>query len=678
MTIRLWIKLILGVCSVLLAYFAATEAVVLAQQKPGVPSSRPNFAPASLFGMNLYLTGRERPDGQAVNLGQVAAAGGVRWSREELSWANLEPTTKGQYNWGPYDYRLSLDATNGINVVGMLLTTPRWASTNPTAPDYYWYEPSNYNDYYDFVRAAVTRWKGQINTWEIWNEPNHQATWNCLNNCDRAAKYAQLLQGAYSAVKSADPTARVLIGGLYIHDTNNEGMAFLDRVVQASGGGINFDALSIHTYMPDRVPESMRTDSVVQNFQYRLNLTNDWINAHSGRPAEIWITEDGRSTCSGCPSQFAWSEDEQASMLARMYGIAAATPRVVQFDWFQFEDKFNNPADLYGGMSIVRDNITTKPAYAAYRTMSSILGGATFTGIGSQMIPGNNPNQPDNSDYVGFDYGFQSGSTSIRMLWRVNDTVTLRYPVQGTQVDLIDRDGGVTRLTASNGTVQVTIGPGPIYLRSVSCAARFSDVCPDHWAYAYVECMAQRGIISGYADGTFRPNNSVTRGQLAKIVANAAGMNEAVSGQTFQDVSATNSFYAQVERMSSRGIISGYPCGSPGEPCVGPTNRPYFRVNASATRGQITKIVSNAAGFSEAVTGQTFQDVPPTHTFYQWVQRLATRGIMGGYTCGGAGEPCGPGSRPYFRPSSDATRAQVSKIVSNTFFPSCGAVVVKR
>lgn len=521
----------------------------------------------------------------------------------------------------------------------------------------------------------MTRWRGQINTWEIWNEPNHQATWNCLNNCDRAVKYAQLLLGAYQAIKSVDPSARVLIGGLYVHDTNNEGMAFLDRVIQASGGAINFDALSIHTYMPDRVPESMRPDSVVQNFQYRLNMANDWINAHGGRPGEIWITEDGRSICSGCPTQFRWTEDEQASMLARMYGISAATPRVTQFDWFQFEDKFNNPGDLYGGMSLVRDNLSTKPAYSAYVTISGLLDGAVFTGMGSQMVRGNNPNQPDNSDYIGFDYAFQRGSTSLHMLWRVNDSVTVRYPVDTAQVDLIDRDGAVTRLTASNGTVGVTIGPRPIYLRSVSCAARFSDVCPDHWAYAYVECMAQREIISGYGDGTFRPNNPVTRGQLAKIVANAAGFSEPVSGQTFQDVPASNSFYAQVERMSARGIISGYPCGSPGEPCVGPTNKPYFRVNSGATRGQISKIVSNAAGFNEGVSGQTFQDVPPAHTFYTWIQRLAARNVMGGYACGGPGEVCGPGARPYFRPSSDATRAQVSKIVTNTFYPACGPLV---
>jgi hypothetical protein len=647
---------------------------------PGLPvaapgtyagKGNPEFSPVSMFGMNLYLTGLERNMTEVQTLGIMADQAGVRWSREELSWANIEPQTKGSFNWAPYDARLTHDTNHGIDVVGMLLTTPRWASTNPNAPDWYWYEPANVNDYFDFVRAAVARWRNQVHVWEIWNEPNHQGTWNCINNCNRAAHYAQLLQGAYAAVKSVDPTARVLIGGLYVHDYNNEGMAFLDQVVAASGGGINFDGLSIHTYMPDRVPESMRTDSVVQNFQYRLNMANDWINAHVGRPGEIWVTEDGRSTCGSCPSQFRWSEDDQASMLTRMYGIAAAMPRVVQFDYFQFEDKFNNPNDMYGGMSIVRDNYATKPAYNAYRVAAQQLDGATYTGMGPQMIRGNNPQQPDSSDYIGFDYRFVRGSNNIHLVWRTSGTVTVNYPVESAVVDVVDRDGGTTRLTANNGTIPLNISPRPQYIVSVPCASRFSDVCPDHWSYPYVECLVSRNILTGYSDGTFRPNNAVTRGQLSKIVANAAGFTEPVSGQLFQDIPPGSTFYDFVQRLASRGIVGGYACGGPGEPC-GPGNRPYFRPNANSTRGQISKIVSEARAFTDPPSGQSFQDVPPGSTFYTWVQRLSMHGIMSGYACGGPGEPCGPGNLPYFRPGNNATRAQTSKIVSNTWFPGCG------
>ncbi len=99
-------------------------------------------------------------------------------------------------------------------------------------------------------------------------------------------------------------------------------------------------------------------------------------------------------------------------------------------------------------------------------------------------------------------------------------------------------------------------------------------------------------------------------------------------------------------------------------------DRPYFRSAANATRGQTSKIVSNTAVYTEIPTDQTFEDVPTTHTFYMEIQRLASRSIMGGYVCGGPGEPCLSG-KPYFRPGNNVTRGQSSKIVANTFFPAC-------
>ena len=69
----------------------------------------------------------------------------------------------------------------------------------------------------------------------------------------------------------------------------------------------------------------------------------------------------------------------------------------------------------------------------------------------------------------------------------------------------------------------LTIGPRPLYIVNVACAARFSDVCPDYWAYTYIEYLAAHGIISGYADGTFRPGATATRAQLAKMIVLARG-----------------------------------------------------------------------------------------------------------------------------------------------------------
>jgi hypothetical protein len=91
----------------------------------------------------------------------------------------------------------------------------------------------------------------------------------------------------------------------------------------------------------------------------------------------------------------------------------------------------------------------------------------------------------------------------------------------------------------------------------------------------------------------------------------------------------------------------------------------------------MAKIVSNAAGFNEAVSGQHYADVPPNgegSQFYPWIMRLTQRGVMSGYQCG-TQDPrsgsCDAQNRPYFRPANLVTRGQAAKIVANTFFPEC-------
>jgi hypothetical protein len=200
-------------------------------------------------------------------------------------------------------------------------------------------------------------------------------------------------------------------------------------------------------------------------------------------------------------------------------------------------------------------------------------------------------------------------------------------------------------------------------------------VQPGDTFYPYIRCLACRGILTGYSDGTFKPGNNVTRGQLSKIVSNAANIQDLIpdTQQTFTDVPHSNPFWLYIERIAGRGIITGYNCGGPNEPCD-PQNRPYFRWGTNATRGQISKIVSEAAGFHDVVppTQQTFTDVPHDNTFWVWIERLAERGIMSGYQCGvDPNEPCDPQHRAYFRPYNNATRGQTAKIVSNTFFPDC-------
>ncbi|HST04829.1 MAG TPA: S-layer homology domain-containing protein [Chloroflexia bacterium] len=202
---------------------------------------------------------------------------------------------------------------------------------------------------------------------------------------------------------------------------------------------------------------------------------------------------------------------------------------------------------------------------------------------------------------------------------------------------------------------------------------RFTDVCPGDYFYQHVLDLNDLGIIAGYntappCDGPahipcFKPGNWSTRGQIAKIVSLAAGFNEDVTGQTFEDVPPDHTFYQYIERMASRGIINGYPCGGPDEPCNA-NNDPYFRPGNTVSRGQLTKMVSIAFDFNEPVGDQAFEDVRPGQTFYDYVQRLAARDIISGYPCGIVQDPCSPRFLPYFHPAENITRGQIAKVVN--------------
>jgi hypothetical protein len=223
------------------------------------------------------------------------------------------------------------------------------------------------------------------------------------------------------------------------------------------------------------------------------------------------------------------------------------------------------------------------------------------------------------------------------------------------------------------GSGNPTATPTPQAL--APCNVQFSDVPADNAFYTYVRCLACRGIVGGYPDGTFRPGAEVTRGQAAKILANTMGLSTAIPAtqQTFEDVPPDHPFWLGVERVAQLGIVSGYPCGGAGEAC-GTGSRPYFRPTSPITRGQLAKLTVLGGGLNDDLvpTTQTFTDVPVNHPFYRYVERLASRGAISGYPCGTApGEGCDSAARPYFRPGANTTRGQMTKITASAFLLSC-------
>ena len=113
----------------------------------------------------------------------------------------------------------------------------------------------------------------------------------------------------------------------------------------------------------------------------------------------------------------------------------------------------------------------------------------------------------------------------------------------------------------------------------------FSDVAETHWALSLIEACADAGIINGYEDGTFRPDSSVTRAEMAKMIAAAAELSGAGSG-SFSDDDGTGNWTWAAEYIYAcyaAGIINGYEDGT-------------FRPDSSITRGEASKMIAIAAG----------------------------------------------------------------------------------
>lgn len=95
-----------------------------------------------------------------------------------------------------------------------------------------------------------------------------------------------------------------------------------------------------------------------------------------------------------------------------------------------------------------------------------------------------------------------------------------------------------------------------------TAAARFPDVPITHIFYTFIENLAVENIVSGFPDGYFRPSDPVTRGAMAKFIRNAYGFADSLSCGNFSDVSVTHVFYKDITTLKCRGVISGFPDGT--------------------------------------------------------------------------------------------------------------------
>ncbi|MGF7184794.1 hypothetical protein GGQ84_000879 [Desulfitispora alkaliphila] len=172
----------------------------------------------------------------------------------------------------------------------------------------------------------------------------------------------------------------------------------------------------------------------------------------------------------------------------------------------------------------------------------------------------------------------------------------------------------------------------------------FKDV-DEHWAKDEIGYLYYGGIVGGIDEHTFGPNQQVTRAQLAAMIVRAKGIEDTPGENPFTDLSSEHWAYSEILKAHAAGIVGGYDDGS-------------FKPNANVTRAEIAAMLTRAYVLDGNSSAQDFKDVSGDHWAHSSIVSLVRSGITTGY------------EDNTFRPSNDATRAEVATFLARVLDPS--------
>ncbi|MGQ9699346.1 MAG: hypothetical protein ACUVRO_15305, partial [Armatimonadota bacterium] len=151
------------------------------------PGSAARESPeASRFGIGVSL----RPDEPNVERRlRLLQDVGARWWRQQLSWAEVEPTP-GRFEWSRWDAIVASAERLGVAVLPVLMHEPRWVGIDTR---------DAVDAFARFAGTAAERYRGHVKYWQIWHEPNTRA-WDST-----PGQYARFLVAAARAIRNANP-----------------------------------------------------------------------------------------------------------------------------------------------------------------------------------------------------------------------------------------------------------------------------------------------------------------------------------------------------------------------------------------------------------------------------------------------------------------------------------------
>lgn len=286
---------------------------------------------------------------------------GARWIRMDVNWAVIQAEGPSSYAWARFDRVAVAARARGFSVLAEILYTPVWARPAGAPAES---PPLDLADYARFAAAAVAHYAPLgIHAYEVWNEPNIASFWQ--PHAD-VARYTAMLKAAYPAIKTADPAALVITGGMSpaVDDgTNIAPLTFL-RGIYTNGGKGFFDAVGHHPYCYPAYPG----DAQAWSAWYQMYGTSPSLrsimadNGDSGK--QIWATEFGAPT--GGPGGSFVGEQAQAAMLTRAFDLYRTYDWAGPMLWYSERDVGTTAETRENFYGLLRHDFSAKPAYAAF------------------------------------------------------------------------------------------------------------------------------------------------------------------------------------------------------------------------------------------------------------------------------------------------------------------------
>jgi polysaccharide biosynthesis protein PslG len=264
-----------------------------------------HYSDVSPFGVNVFLNEEVDPAKRERTV-QLASEAGFHWLRQEFPWQDIEIHGKGDFEdrrnpparsaWDKYDQIVDLAEKYHMELIVRISTPPAWSRAKGEAVGSF-APPDNYADFGDFVATLVSRYRGRIRYYQIWNEPNIYPEWG--NYPISPERYTELLKVGATRAREADPNAVIIAGALAstialqpdAPPPNNSlnDLLFLQRMYDA-GAAPYFDIMAMQAYGLWSGPTDRRMQPRVMNFG-RPQLVRDLMVANGDAQKPIWISE---------------------------------------------------------------------------------------------------------------------------------------------------------------------------------------------------------------------------------------------------------------------------------------------------------------------------------------------------------------------------------------------------